>query len=290
MSDRHIVELIRRVVPNCRATFVGDRCVEFHFTNESDPYYGLLRRLDQETQRQMVRLAGELKHLRLLDLRKCRLYDMPTLELPHLTHLILGSNYLGRMPNWIKEMPITYLDMGVNNLTKLPEWISDMPLETLKLHKNQLSTVPKPHPGIKAFNLYFNPMSLPEWVWELPDLEYFSFGLTATRLPESISKASKLRWLCLVANNLETLPDGFSKLSSLVGTRLAKNKLKTLPKDIGELQNLEQITLYGNQLDSLPPSFFSLPLKKLNLAHNRFNSQLRLELGCRFRHLDYFEI
>ena len=282
--ERSIVSKIQKLA-TCSAVFENDICKQLSFTDQNNVYYGTLRHSD--CKKEVFVLIDCLKSLQYLDLKKCRLLQIPELELPNLTHLNLSSNYLGCVPEWLKRLKLTYLDLGVNELTSVPEWFSDQSFDVLKLHKNRISHFPRLKTTIKSLNLYLNTAkSIPDFLWDLDQLEFFSWGMSQiTEIPDGIGNLIKIKWLSFVPNEIETLPDSFCNLINLQGVRFAKNRITRLPKDFGNLLKLEQLTLYDNQIQELPESFFNLHLKELNIAKNPLRSDVVIKLQTTFAHL-----
>jgi len=179
-----------------------------------------------------------------------------------------------------------HLNLGSNFLATLPNVPPD--LLTLKVHKNRIRELPPLPRGLTNLNLYLNPVPIPDL--DFPRLEAFSYG-GCTHLKElpPLALAHNLRWLILVANNIEFLPKDFTGLGSLEGVWLAKNNLKRLPEDIGSMK-MRDITLYQNDLSRLPDSFFSLKLRKLNLSRNPLRRADRKKATEVFAGIEFFEM
>lgn len=276
MSDRETIEDLLRLVPRGKFQIDNDICLGVHLFNESDIWGGLARHSKEK--RKILKLISKLENLRYLDLRKNRFGPITDLGLQKLEYVDLASNYMTEIPKWLKNCPLKYLNLGVNEISNLPDWISEFKqLIVLKLHKNQIKNADSIYGlnNLNFLNLYFNQMkAIPSFVWQIKQLEFFSWGVSAIKtLPKEISNLNNLKWLSMVGNKIEELPDEFCQLFNLVGVRLHKNRLHKLPENIGNLQKIEQLTLYHNRLSCLPESFQKLNLKKLNLAHNQFNSK-----------------
>ena len=282
--EREIVSSIQKLA-FCDIQFENNQCISLKFTNEADIFYGTIRHSKEK--KQIFNLINQLPNLRTLDLRKCRVESLPKLDLPYLTHLDLGSNYLGSIPDWLKELKLSYLNLGVNGISHIPDWFADQEFETLKLHKNKIGYVPPLKPSLKNLNLYMNTMDdIPSFVWSLINLEFFSWGCSKIRtLDPAIGKLQNLLWLSFVPNKIENIPDTFCTLKKLKGVRFSKNCLNVLPDRIGDLQSLAEITLYDNQLTTLPESFFQLKLSKLNIGKNPLDDNIFKRVQTTFSHL-----
>jgi len=275
MSDRDIVKKILKYVPKATFEFEEDNCVSAVLTKKDHIHFGLMRSLSLTDKKEVLNLLAKLKSIRVLDLRKNRIGLIPDLGLEMLEHIDLASNYMGQVPEWIKNKKLKFLNLGVNEIQELPEWINEFTnLEVLKLHKNKIKGFEEISEckKIKFLNLYLNhAKKVPKFIWNFLDVEFFSWGVSGTtRLSEDIINWKNLQWISLVHNKLDSLPESICKLTQLKGIRANKNKISKLPNEIGNLCNLRQLSLYKNELKNLPDSFRMLRLEKLNLSHNLF--------------------
>lgn len=283
--ERRIVSKILKLA-KCKFKFYNGICTELSFVDENEIHYGTLRNSKSDLI-EIFKLINSLENLELLDLSKCCLYTLPDLYLPNLKHLDLGSNYLGKVPNFIVNLNLSYLNLGVNNLTDIPEWISGIKLETLKLHKNQICRFPKLNSSIKNLNLYSNHVnSIPNFIFNMLNLEFFSWGnLETNYISEEIGSLKNIKFLSLMPCKITKLPSSFCDLNNLCFLRLAKNSITHLPKEIGNLNSLKELTLYDNALTTVPSSFYNLNLNKLNLAKNPLTNKILNKLQTTFSHL-----
>jgi Leucine-rich repeat (LRR) protein len=243
-----------------------EKCVEISFYDEADVFGGTIKKHPQK--RYIIETVSLLPHLKKLDLRKCKLGQLPKMSSRTLNFLDLSSNDLDTFPDWIIGQPLTYLNLGANSLRSVPDLYS-LPLEVLKLHKNPIDVMPRVGNAIKSLNLFLTKLPcFPNSVLDMLNLEVFTFGVTDMDYLPSLAGLQNLRWLTLTLSEIDTLPDDICSLSRLEGLQLAKNKLIQLPDRIGDLQNLRAMTLYSNKISELPVSFYELKLKKLNLACN----------------------
>ena len=111
--DREIIEKLKKI---CffKYKIVEDKCISLQFTDELNPFFGTIRH--NKDKRQIIGLVDELKNLEYLDLRKNKIIEDFTLNLPNLKHLDLGSNYLGKVPRWIKDLNLNFLNKFITKL------------------------------------------------------------------------------------------------------------------------------------------------------------------------------
>jgi Leucine-rich repeat (LRR) protein len=243
----------------------GDRCVEISFHDEESIFGGTIRK--SPLKHEIVYLASGLKHLKKLNLRKCKLGSIPRMLSTDLEYIDISCNDLDSVPAWVlRQEKLKFLSLGANRIAAVPD-LGGLPLEFLKLHKNPITQMPKVG-RLKSLNLFLCPMAaVPRCVPEMDTLEAFTFGVTkATDIP-SLANLKRLRWLTVAVNDIESVPEDICSLERLEGLQLAKNKIGRLPDAIGDL-NVSSLGLYSNRIAVLPESFYKLRLKKLNLAGN----------------------
>lgn len=267
MSDRDTVDALLALTP-AFVEFDEDRCVSVELRS-NNIWHGSAR--NSKHKKEIVQTLSRLQHLRVLDVRKNKLGSIEG-GWTELCHVDLGSNYLGRVPGWLRGNPLVYLNLGVNELVEIPDWFNEFKiLNILKLHKNQLRNVDSIFDlKMASLNLYQNKMtSIPVQLFNNDVVEFFSWGFCPTTfLPCEVGRWKKLRWLSIVGCKLTCLPSEVCSLKSLTGLKLTKNKLKELPAEIGNLTKLKELYLYNNDLSELPESTKNLKLTKLNLAGN----------------------
>ena len=281
MTDQEIINRLRSV---CHFKYVmeEDRCTEISF-HDCDVFGGTIRK--HPLRYDIAAEAAKLPNLKKFDIRKCKVGYLPDMASNLLEYLDVSCNDLLAVPSWIaNQKSLKYLNLGANKIFEVPD-LSGLPLETLKLHKNSISKMPKTG-MLKSLNLYLNRMKkIPAEVFDLSSLEVFTFGVSeASELP-SLASLPNLRWLTLSVTSIAALPDDICSLRRLEGLQLAKNEIASLPENIGEMTSLKALTLYSNRLTELPDSFFSLRLKKLNLARNPLSRTDRVRstfAGCDF--------
>lgn len=271
MSDKEVIDHLSEI---CSFGYIleDEVCKEISFYDENSVFGGTIRK--HPLKRLIVDMVSKLEHLRTVNFRKCKIGHLLEMNTQFLEYLDLSCNDIECFPEWLLKQPLKSLNLGANKLRSVPDLSCLTSLETLKLHKNMLSEIPCIGEAIKNLNLFLNPLKvIPH---NLPLLEVFTFGVTeVSHLPPL--EFPKLRWLTLAVNQIKNLPDEICLLQHLEGLQLAKNKLTNLPNNIGDLKNLSQLGLYSNELSTVPESFFSLKLRKLNLAKNPLKERDRLQ-------------
>jgi Leucine-rich repeat (LRR) protein len=276
MTDKKIIQSLQNL---CEFEYAmeGDACTFLSFHDESSCFGGTIRKHPQKAQ--IVEMVSHLPHLKHINLRKCKIGQIPNFISRSLEFIDLSCNDLSIVPQWVTaQAGLKSLNLGANQIQTLP-LLWDLPLVTLKVHKNRLTHIPQVRETVKHLNLYLNPLNnVPEWLASLRNLEVFAFGVTnMTELP-SLRTLSNIRWLTLTVNKLRRLPEDITSLQKLEGLQLAKNNIDLLPTEIGELQNLRVLTLYSNSVRELPDSFYTLRLNKLNMARNCLTEACRHKL------------
>lgn len=265
MTDKEIIDLLS---DGCQFSHVmeGEYCTEISFHDDDFVLGGTIRR--HPMKQRIVDLVRQMPRLKKLDLRKCKLVNVPVMSSCDLEYVDISCNDLESLPEWVlRQHKLKHLNVGANKIQELPD-LSHLRIEVLKLHKNSVAKLPNIWNGIKSLNLFINRFDcIPPSVLGMHDLEVFTFGLSSMKDVPPLAGLPKLRWLTLTVSEIERLPDDICDLKSLEGLQLAKNRLKTLPDRIGEM-NLKAITVYQNNITRLPESFYTLKLKKLNLARN----------------------
>lgn len=280
MKDPDILRQLEALVGTTFPHTVQDgRCTELSLANDGALYHGLIRHHSAAAQQDILRLICRLTGLRRLNLRRNHVFALPAefAQLVELEHLILGSNYLGVVPESIRGFrQLRSLHLGNNDLTEIPAWLGELnQLEYLALHKNiKLKSVASLRGlnKLKNLNLFLlNLLTLPDCLYDCRDLTTLTLW-NVSRYPQGLEPFQRLEFFTVSGSpGLRALPPGFTTLKKLRMTRLHQNNLESLPNDIGEMAQLEQISLYQNQLSALPDSMARLTkLTKLNLGWNHF--------------------
>jgi Leucine rich repeat len=106
-------------------------------------------------------------------------------------------------------------------------------------------------------NPNLKPAPLPQFLWQLPNLESLSMRNSARTgtLPDSLGNLSRLRLLDLERNDLNgTLPEAMVNMSSLTYVFLNRNKFSgEIPASFGNLTDMVVLNLDHNQLTGVVP-------------------------------------
>jgi Leucine-rich repeat (LRR) protein len=281
------IQIINWLKDQCKFDYKleNETCVEISFYDESDLFGGTIRK--HPLKQEIVEVVSNLTGLKHLNLRKCRVGDLPEFKTNQLIYLDISCNDLTKVPDWVlRQSELKFLSLGANQLTFVPD-LDGLPLEVLKLHKNRIKQLPRLGRGIKSLNLYLNSFEeIPPL--EFPLLEVFSFGVTkANRLPEF--NFPFLRWLTLTVNQFEDF-GSICRLSQLEGLQLAKNRIREIPDKIDSLVSLKHLTLYSNEISELPDSFFKLQLDKLNVNGNRLDQSVKSRVQDVFGNIEFLRV
>ena len=257
---------------------------------------------------QLAILLSKTKNLEEVDLRYCRLTELPKFigQLKHLKTLNLEWNDLTSIPesignlsklkvlnlhgNSLKSLPKTIgnlknlieLDIGVNLCfgRTLPEGIGNLQsignlcnLEKLVICANHLNKIPSYIGNLKKLkhlDVSYNAItSIHESIWNLENLVMLDLGYTGLKsLPESVSKLRKLEYLCLYDLELESFPDSLKNLKKLK-TLIIGGKITAIPDWVFELSNLKGLGLSYSRLVSIPEKIERLKnLENLSIDYN----------------------
>ncbi|KAF7533686.1 hypothetical protein G7054_g6876 [Neopestalotiopsis clavispora] len=107
-----------------------------------------------------------------------------------------------------------------------------------------------------------------------PELEMVAFRSNQIReIPEN-ALPSRLRWLILTGNKIESLPRSIGKCSRLQKCMLSGNQLRELPAEMASCQKLGLLRLSANRIENLPSWLFDMPeLGFLSFAGNPCSSE-----------------
>lgn len=286
-SDKKIIQYLQNI---CKFHYIleDEICTEISFYDQNDLFEGTIRKHPDKYK--IISMIAKFKNLKKLNLRKCKINNLPDIHSKNLEFIDISSNDIEQIPNWIIKQPLLkYLNIGSNKITTIPD-LQHLPLEILKIHKNSISNMPKIPNTIKSLNLYLNNMKeIPENILNLSLLEVFSFGVTEMKQLPPLHLLTNLKWLTLTVNQIENISEDICKLKNLEGLQLAKNKLKTLPEMIGNM-NIKTLTLYSNEISKLPQSFFNLKLNKLNLEMNQLTEEDKEKIYKNFQKIDFLRI
>jgi Leucine-rich repeat (LRR) protein len=115
---------------------------------------------------------------------------------------------------------------------------------------------------------------IPPEIGDLTKITYLSLVINEINsIPSEIGNLSELKYLDLGFNQLKTIPPEIGNLSSITGLRLYFNQLISIPKEISNLSALSYLLLSGNKLSSIPKEIGSLPvLQSLQLQKNQLTN------------------
>ena len=151
------------------------------------------------------------------------------------------------------------------NLTSFPLEILSLAdsLEILDLSNNQLTMLPKELAQLKKLKVIFASNNLftrlPEVLGECDSLEMVGFKTNQIEHVPFNALPTKLRWLILTDNCINTLPDSLGERPKLQKLALAGNNLTELPLTLSKLNNLELIRISANRLTKCPDQLLNLP-------------------------------
>jgi len=93
------------------------------------------------------------------------------------------------------------------------------------------------------------------------------------KLPDSLSRLTKLKILTLSHNGFTSFPEVVTRLTAIEELVLSRNDIVILPESIGEMKSLKRLYLWGNSIYRLPGTISNLSnLKFLDISHNKLHS------------------
>lgn len=288
MNDKEIIAWLSSVC-NFQHSMSGDVCKFISFFDDKDVFGGTIRH--HPLKKEIIGMVSNLSNLTFLNLKKCKIGNIPQMASRSLEWLDLSSNDLEVVPNWVTLQPnLGFLSLGANNLTNVPDLSDLIMMRTLKLHKNRLTKVSGIPKDVASLNLFLNPLEngVPELVKNLWNLESFSFGMCDAKKIPPFAGLPKLKWLVMACSGITELPDDICSLLNLKILVLPKNQITKLPERIGDLVNLKSLSLYYNSITDLPESFFDLKLERLNLYKNPLLNRERVSIS--FSNIDLLKV
>ncbi|WP_353056163.1 leucine-rich repeat-containing protein kinase family protein [Janthinobacterium sp. JC611] len=150
-------------------------------------------------------------------------------------------------------------------LTEFPREIFDLAdsLEILDLSGNALSSLPDDLSRLYKLRIIFcsNNLftTLPAVLGSCPALEMIGFKANRISLVSAAALPSRLRWLTLTDNVIESMPDALGQCVQLQKLMLAGNCLDSLPASLANCHRLELVRIAANRYTTLPDCLFSLP-------------------------------
>lgn len=177
-------------------------------------------------------------------------------------YTLVGLNFLE-----IADTPLTSIADGLGKLSNLT---------SLLLPNNRLETLPKSVGELvklKTLNLSNNQITqVPEEVAQLPELETLNLSINQLSEFPSVKNLSRLHFLDLSHNKLESLPEDLtdSSLSHLSQIRASENCISEIPGDFSRLPHLNLLDLSENSITDVPADLSQcFKLKELNLKGNK---------------------
>lgn len=136
-------------------------------------------------------------------------------------------------------------------------------LEILDLGRGQLTDLPADFGVLRRLRILFCSGNrferLPPVLGECPELSQIGCRGAGMREVPGASLPSRLRWLTLTDNMIESLPDEIGERPLLQKLMLAGNRLTVLPPSLAGARNLELIRLAANRLERLPGWLAEMP-------------------------------
>lgn len=265
MNDEDRIEKLKSL---CSFQYVmkNDCCESISFY-ENNVFENSIRR--NPLKEEIVKIASEFPNLRHVNLRKSRINNFPNFISKNIEYLDISCNNISEITKKQLEFPkLEFLNLGSNYLEEICD-LSDLPLETLKIHKNPIKKFPNISKNIKILNLFINCLTeIPKIIFELSNLEVFSFGMTGIKKMPDFSIFENIKWIVLPCNKIKQIPSSVCYCENLEGLILAKNNIRKIPDEIGRLKKLHTLSLYKNMISSLPKSFYDLKLKKISIEKN----------------------
>lgn len=172
-------------------------------------------------------------------------YPITTGFPPSLEHLVLVQLNLKRLDSRILKLHrLRILDMSENILGEIPADLGRMKgLTELILASNRIQTLPRAlcfnsrlSETLSHLDLSENGIQLlPNWICNLRGIVTLVLkNNELTRLPFSLGKMSRLKYLNVANNKIETLPGGLAQLR-LESADLSNNPLKDTAADSGKV-------------------------------------------------------
>lgn len=163
-----------------------------NYTGNTSPVH----RIQHNTIQTLPEKFGELQELVELNVRMNKLRGLPKSfgNLKKLETLDLSDNQLSSLPpNFGNLSALTYLKLSNNNINSLPSSMQNLS-------------------KLKVLELYNNPLNVPEWLFELPELEWVWISFNQyLNLPKKILKSERIRLVDLAVNPEDLRKDNPNK-------------------------------------------------------------------------------
>jgi adenylate cyclase len=241
---------------------------KFHFTEDPQNYHLVLKKQDLSRilsyserplllQKRLLQQIGWEERDRIADLGRddnsyiCRFLCLSAREADF--HSIGNDFGLGRMQKF------NHVDLSGRNLITIPIALYTKAAEIVSLNLSRNLSLDLPRDFVQACA-------------NLRDVKYNNNE--ARRLPQSLSRASKLTYLDVSNNRLDQLEHAeLNSLTGLLKLNLSNNRLSHLPVYFDSYRMLRTLNISSNFLDNFPPFLCELDaLVDLDLSFNLIGS------------------
>eukprot|EP00124_Ichthyophonus_hoferi_P003498 Ihof_evm2s306 gene=Ihof_evmTU2s306 len=193
-----------------------------------------------------------------VDLSCNLLTQVPELQCPRLSGLLLFGNKLSQLEKGITVPHLWVLDLGSNLLSEFPNLSSCLHLITIDLSSNQITTINDAAvasvKSVKTLKLQYNQLRfLPDSIgWLLKLQRFYVHCNQLTSLPSTISNMIALQELNVSENHLTSVPDDLCvNMPNLKTLDLSFNKITTCPSSIWQCSSLKILSIQNNLITDL---------------------------------------
>ena len=213
-----------------------------------------------------------------IDLSYNKIQSLPqsTKYLVKLAKMNLSHNKLNFIGDLSEMTNLRTLNLRYNRISSIKTNASN--LQNLFLTDNRISNFEDTLPKLRALEIQENPIT------SISFKDFYPKNMTSLTLNkaqlssipgELLTKLSFLEKLELNQNNLTRLPQEISKLTKLVFLSVARNKLEYIPPELSQLKSLRTLDLHSNNIRDFVDGMENLELTSLNISSNAFgNSSL----------------